>query len=49
MDVGIQCSQLTQKGCRLEEMTVGWTRGKKDGKMLLAILPEGDSSKHDIY
>lgn len=26
----------------MEEVRVGWIRGKKDGKMLLAILPRGD-------
>lgn len=30
-----------RQGCQVEEVRVGWTRGKKDRKMLLAILPGG--------
>lgn len=38
-----------QKECQVEEVREGWTRSKKDGKMLLVILPGGDSVKHDVY
>lgn len=38
-----------QKECQVEEAREAWTRSKKDGKMLMVILPGGDSVKHDVY